>query len=268
MGKIKRKTKLRKFLRFYRTVHGFRDPYKVILDGNFVSACVHRKLEDTAAMHVQKFLGAECKIFTTRAVRKELESMGKEFMDAANQTHKLLLVSERGDNGNENSNNNDSDKKQEYIKNVQESILKACQNDNRERFIVCTQDRKLKEKLRVQSKRVPIVFCHVSGLQMEPPIDADSEFGFAQKKESGDGVTAGELKTLANRDDNDEDNDDEKLDMYDVRTNVRYKKAPKKGPNPLANLKKKKRGGSEGKSVPSSLASADLAATKKKRKRR
>jgi len=96
--RVKRKTKVRKYLRYYRTVHGFREPYKILLDGNFVSACVGRKLDDSAAHHVCKFLScspSECKIFTTRAVRKELETMkGEDFAEAANQTHKLLLVNE------------------------------------------------------------------------------------------------------------------------------------------------------------------------------
>ena len=188
--RVKRKTKVRKYLRYYRTVHGFREPYKILLDGNFVSACVGRKLDDSAAFHVTKFLStnpSNCKLFTTRAVRKELESLGKEFMEAANQTHKLLLVKE---------NNNVDDNDEGHIENVKESILNACKEDNRERFIVCTQDGELKKQLRKQSAKVPIIFCHVSGLQMEPPVDVDSKSGFAGQKEINEGVSEKEMNML------------------------------------------------------------------------
>ena len=249
--RVKRKTKVRKYLRYYRTVHGFREPYKILLDGNFVSACVGRKLDDSAAFHVTKFLStnpSNCKLFTTRAVRKELESLGKEFMEAANQTHKLLLVKENlEDNG--------------HIENVKESILNACKEDNRERFIVCTQDGELKKQLRKQSAKVPIIFCHVSGLQMEPPVDVDSKSGFAGQKEINEGVSEKEMNMLLK--------DGEEMptrSMYDVKTNVRYKMKKTKGPNPLSNLKKKKkRGGPDGLSAPDVSTGG---AKKKRRKRR
>ena len=40
-----------------------------------------------------------------------------------------------------------------YIENVKESILDACKEDNRERFIVCTQDGALKKQLRKESEK-------------------------------------------------------------------------------------------------------------------
>jgi U3 small nucleolar RNA-associated protein 23 len=260
--RVKRKTKVRKYLRYYRTVHGFREPYKILLDGNFVSACVGRKLDDSAAHHVCKFLScspSECKIFTTRAVRKELESLGKEFQEAANQTHKLLLVNE------ENLGSNNSgfgEKSAAHIENVKESIVHACKEDNRERFIVCTQDGDLKKQLRKASAKVPIIFCHVSGLQMEPPVDADSESGFAGQKERNEGVSEREIDMLNKA------GNGEALtrSMYDVKTNVRFKMKKTKGPNPLSNLKKKKkRGGPDGLSAPDVSTEGGK---KKKRKRR
>ena len=250
--RVKRKTKVRKYLRYYRTVHGFREPYKILLDGNFVSACVGRKLDDSAAFHVTKFLStnpSNCKLFTTRAVRKELESLGKEFMEAANQTHKLLLVKENVDDN------------EGHIENVKESILNACKEDNRERFIVCTQDGELKKQLRKQSAKVPIIFCHVSGLQMEPPVDVDSKSGFAGQKEINEGVSEKEMNMLLK-----DGEETPTRSMYDVKTNVRYKTKKTKGPNPLSNLKKKKKkGGPDGLSAPDVSTGG---AKKKRRKRR
>ena len=275
--RVKRKTKVRKYLRYYRTVHGFREPYKILLDGNFVSACVARKLDDSAAHHVTKFLSANpstCKIFTTRAVRKELETMrGEDFAEAANQTHKLLLVNENenpsgggGGGGRDDATMKKNTKKNNrssgYIENVKESILDACKEDNRERFIVCTQDGALKKQLRKESAKVPIIFCHVSGLQMEPPVDADSKSGFAGQTEKNEGVSEKEMRALLTER---EGGEEETRSMYDVKTNVRYKMKKTKGPNPLSNLKKKKRGGPDGLSAPDVSSPGG---GKKKRKRR
>merc|ERR1712091_20331 len=47
-----------------------------------------------------------------------------------------------------------------------------------------------------------------------------------------------------------EKKEEETRSMYDVKTNVRYKMKKTKGPNPLSNLKKKKRGGPDGLSAP------------------
>ena len=58
---------------------------------------------------------------------------------------------------------------------------------------------------------------------------------------------------------------DDPLSMCDVKTNVRYKMKKTKGPNPLSNLKKKKRGGPDGLSAPDVSTPGG---GKKKRKRR
>ena len=169
-----------------------------------------------------------------------------------------MLVNEE----NLGSNNSGGEKSAAHIENVKESIVHACKEDNRERFIVCTQDGDLKKQLRKASAKVPIIFCHVSGLQMEPPIDADSESGFAGQKERNEGVSEREIDMLSKA------GNGEALtrSMYDVKTNVRFKMKKTKGPNPLSNLKKKKkRGGPDGLSAPDVSTEGGK---KKKRKRR
>ena len=132
----------------------------------------------------------------------------------------------------------------------------------RDRFIVCTQDGALKKQLRKESAKVPIIFCHVSGLQMEPPVDADSKSGFAGQTEKNEGVSEKEMRALLTER---EGGEEETRSMYDVKTNVRYKMKKTKGPNPLSNLKKKKRGGPDGLSAPDVSSPGG---GKKKRKRR
>jgi U3 small nucleolar RNA-associated protein 23 len=53
-----------------------------------------------------------------------------------------------------------------------DSIVAAVAGENAERFLVCTQDQSLRIRLMKDSPMVPVVFCHTSGLQMEPPVDA------------------------------------------------------------------------------------------------
>ena len=72
--RVKRARKVRKYLRYYRSAHGFREPYKVICDGNFIAACVKLNLGDAKDV-VAKYLGSnakDVKVFTTRCVQDEL----------------------------------------------------------------------------------------------------------------------------------------------------------------------------------------------------
>ena len=89
---------------------------------------------------------------------------GEDFAEAANQTHKLLLVNENenpsggggGGGGRDDATMKKNTKKNNrssgYIENVKESILDACKEDNRERFIVCTQDGALKSSYERESE--------------------------------------------------------------------------------------------------------------------
>jgi U3 small nucleolar RNA-associated protein 23 len=235
--RVKRARKVRKYLRYYRTAHGFREPYKVIVDGNFIAACEKLHL-GIAKDVVAKYLGSspkDVKVFTTRCVQDELRKMGHEYKSASAQTKNLHLVGGGPAPGEATA---------------AASIVDACGNDNAERFVVCTQDEKLKEKLMAIDGAVPIVFAHTSGLQMEPPKDATA-VGLASQEENVEGLSAKELEALG-LDEADVRN------VYRVRTNVQFKKK-KGGKNPLSCLKKKPKT-----SAPAAPASGE----KKKRARR
>ena len=81
------------------------------------------------------------------------------------------------------------------------------------------------------SPYVPVVFCHTSGLQMEPPADAAGS-GVASQKETPVGLPRRERNALGLAE------EEESGGVMKVRTNVRYKKPKAKGPNPLACKKK------------------------------
>ena len=111
-----------------------------------------------------------------------------------------------------------------------ESIVAAVENDNAERFIVCTQDEALRTRLRKDSPHVPTVFCHTSGLQMEPPVDATAS-GVASQLEEVEGLPEKERHALKQ----------EEKGLPQVHTNVRYKRGKAKGPNPLSCKPKKRK---------------------------
>ena len=95
---------------------------------------------------------------------------------------------------------------------------------------MCTQDDKLRKRLLANSPATPVVFCHTSGLQMEPPADAEGS-GVASQREHGAGLTEEERNALGQ--------EEVVRGAAGVRTNVRYKKPKARGPNPLSVKKKK-----------------------------
>jgi U3 small nucleolar RNA-associated protein 23 len=217
--RVKRARKVRKYLRYYRSAHGFREPYKVIVDGNFIAACEKLKL-GKAKDAVAKYLVSsprDVKVFTTRCVQDELRNMGPEYKGASMQTKELNLVGGGPAPGEATAS---------------ASIVDACGVSNEERFVVCTQDEDLKEKLRKCKGAVPIVFAHTSGLQMEPPPDATAA-GLTSQKEQVQGLSEKEIRALGVE-------EKDIRDVYRVKTSVKFKKKSG-GKNPLSCLKKKKK---------------------------
>ena len=128
---------------------------QVLVDGNFLHAVSQMKLGHAKDV-LAKYLGAPSKLFTTRCVAHELKSMGAEFKEASFAARRAEEVKGGPDPPTP----------------AFDSVVAAVAGDNAERFIVCTQDEKLRRKLMSDSAHVPVVFCHTSGLQMEPPSDA------------------------------------------------------------------------------------------------
>ena len=126
------------------------------MDGNFIHAVMSMKLGDAKDV-VVKYLGAPSKLFTTRCVKEELRLMGKDLKEASFYARKLEEVKDGPD----------------PPAPALDSIVAAVDGGNSERFIVCTQDDKLRKRLLADSPMTPVVFCHTSGLQMEPPADAE-----------------------------------------------------------------------------------------------
>jgi hypothetical protein len=70
-----RHKQVRKALRFYKINHGFKVPFKVLVDGNFVNALLELKRGEVQDL-VPQFLGEKCRVFTTRCCVNELKKLG------------------------------------------------------------------------------------------------------------------------------------------------------------------------------------------------
>ena len=185
----------------------------MLCDGNFLHAVSQMKLGDAKDV-VVKYLGSPAKLFTTRCVQHELRGMGAEFKEASFAARRCEEV--KGG--------------PEPPSPAVESVVAAVADGNAERFLVCTQDEKLRKTLLKESPMTPVIFCHTSGLQMEPPAEAIGS-GVATRRETGEGLSERERKTLRQ--------EESAADVARVRTNVRYAKPKARGPNPLACKKKK-----------------------------
>jgi U3 small nucleolar RNA-associated protein 23 len=163
---------------------------------------------------VVKYLGAPAKLFTTRCVQHELRNMGVEFKDASFASRRCEAVAGGPD----------------PPARAFDSIVEAVGGENAERFLVCTQDETLRRKLAKKHVKVPVIFCHTSGLHMEPPADALAKDALASQAEVGAGLSDPERAALGQ--------DETARDVNYVRTNVRYAKPKARGPNPLASKKK------------------------------
>jgi len=208
---------------------------QVLCDGNFLHAVASMKLGEAGDV-LAKYLGSSSKLFTTRCVQHELKHMSAEFKQASFAARRLDCVLGGPD----------------PPAKAFDSILAAVDKNNSERFLVCTQDEKLRRLLSKNSPFVPVIFCHTSGLQMEPPADA-----------AGSGV-ASQLEKMASMPQNERDvlgQEETARDVQHVKTNVRYAKPKARGPNPLASKPKTVK-------EPRSGAVTPAPGEKKKRKRR
>lgn len=58
--RVKAGKQCRKVIQYYRINFHFREPYKVIVDGNFVKVCVDKKVD--IKHKIEKILGGKCVI--------------------------------------------------------------------------------------------------------------------------------------------------------------------------------------------------------------
>ncbi|MEW5316745.1 MAG: hypothetical protein WDW38_008096 [Sanguina aurantia] len=211
--RVKKHKHTRKAVQFYKINYGFHDPYKVLLDGNFVHATRESNLADLQT-HIPRLLGAKCKMYTTACVMKELRSMGKDFgpttRAAGNyEIHKCGHT--KGES-----------------KPAAECIMEQIGAKNNNHWFIATQDMPLRYKL-AKIPGCPCVFATVNGLHLEaPPEKARVEV--KQSEVRAQLVPAHELASAALE-------GLEELRPRDRSKSI-FRRNFAKGPNPLSMKKK------------------------------
>ena len=212
---------VRKALRFYKINHGFKVPFKVLVDGNFVNALLELKRGEVQDL-VPQFLGEKCRVFTTRCCVNELKKLG--LTDAARATRHLAIHHCGHDDGPSPSS---------------ECLLQQVSDgDNANHFFVATQDRALQRNV----SNVPggaVLFATVNGIQMEMPSEKQKR----QMMESAEArqVQMGEMERRM-------------MDGGSAGSGGHggggsgglFRRKRAKGPNPLSRRKKKAGGGGGG----------------------
>jgi U3 small nucleolar RNA-associated protein 23 len=85
--RVKKRSRHRKAVKFYSTCFGFREPYKVLVDGTFVHhLLVHQLLPADDTLRELLSASRSTPLFTSKCVHTELRRLGKshaEDFDAA-----------------------------------------------------------------------------------------------------------------------------------------------------------------------------------------
>lgn len=212
--RIKRHKAVRKTLKFFQVNFGFREPYKVLVDGNFIHAVLSTGNGDVEGT-LSKLLMANVRAFTTRFTLHELQGMGREYRATLESARRLERHKSSNDQG---------------AQSAAESIKNEIGASNEQHFFVATQDKDLQKHLS-KVAAVPIIFKTVNGISLQKP-------GFYLQKsvnkasEAKMGIQKYEKATSVMRAFSEEI-------RRELPLHRRKKKA--KGPNPLAAKKKVKK---------------------------
>jgi len=154
--KIQRAKRAKKTLQFFSIAYGAIPPYHVLLDGTFIhrSASVHQEIQTliARALNTEKF-----KLYTTRQVQKELESLKlQEGLDAIKLLGKRITILQSG------------------AQTAEDSIARLIRSPNLpggQNFILATRDPGLVKEARMYPK---IMIIQLNGVvaTLETPSNA------------------------------------------------------------------------------------------------
>ncbi|KAL5722839.1 hypothetical protein ACHQM5_006310 [Ranunculus cassubicifolius] len=244
--KVKTNKRHRRIVRFFTTCYGFREPYKVLCDGNFIHHLLTNNMP-SADRALSDSLRGRTKPFTTRCVLGELKSLGASFNGTLEAASSLIIA------------RCDHEKRISAAQCIQEVIGE----ENSEHFFVATQDTDLRETLE-QVPGVPVLYGLRNALFLDPPSESqrqhavdmeekrlhasESEMMLLQKRRKGSDlgteITAdapeGEENSIVNsqmlaR----RDSTRRAMNMMDK---AKFKRKRAQGPNPLSRKTKKSHG--------------------------
>lgn len=88
--RVKHARRARKLLTYFRSAHGFKPPYTVLLDGTAIQAAHAHGVGLAEAL--PQLLGGQVKLVVPRAVVSELHALGRQFAAAAKFARRLKIV--------------------------------------------------------------------------------------------------------------------------------------------------------------------------------
>ncbi|KAF8069611.1 UTP23 [Scenedesmus sp. PABB004] len=86
----KKQKHTRRSVSFYKINYGFREPFKVLLDGNFLHACLAANMGHLQEL-LARLVGGEVRLFTTPCISGELRGLGPEFRPTADAARQQQL---------------------------------------------------------------------------------------------------------------------------------------------------------------------------------
>lgn len=217
---MKRRSRHRKVVKFYSTCFGFREPYKVLVDGTFVHhLLLHRLLPADDALRELLSASRPPPLFTSKCVLAELRRLGKSHSEAFDAAQLLATASCEHDK----------------VVSAVDCILSLLGDKNPEHYFVATQDSDLRAKLR-EVPGVPVIYGLKNSLFIEQPsmqqrkfaqLDEEKRINMEKSeykkllKATSEGKTSGDATTQG------------------MAEKSKFKRNRAKGPNPLSCKKKK-----------------------------
>ncbi|TVU27608.1 hypothetical protein EJB05_19102 [Eragrostis curvula] len=242
--RVKKRSRHRKAVKFYSTCFGFREPYKVLVDGTFVYHLLTQGLLP-ADEALRDLLSASRTpvLSTSKCVLAELRRLGKSHahcFDAAS-----LLATTKCEH--------------EKVVSAVNCVLSLIGDKNPEHFFVATQDADLREQLR-EIPGVPVIYGLKNSLFIEQPSVQQRKFAQLDEEKRLN-MDISEYKKLLKAASEGKTADDEiesggeqhKRSISSLVKNAlgvaeksKFKRNRAKGPNPLSCRKKKPKPQSSG----------------------
>ncbi|KAK3131005.1 hypothetical protein QOZ80_6BG0500830 [Eleusine coracana subsp. coracana] len=262
--RVKKKSRHRKAVKFYATCFGFREPYKVLIDGTFVHHLLtQRLLPADEALRDLLSASRTPALYTSKCILAELRRLGKSHADAFDAAS--LLATTKCEH--------------EKVVSAVNCVLSLVGDKNPEHFFVATQDAELREKLR-EIPGVPVIYGLKNSLFIEQPSVQQRKFAQLDEEKRLN-MDISEYKKLlkaaseGKAADNENGSGGEQRERpisslvknaLGVAEKSKFKKNRPKGPNPLSCKKKKPKHQSSG--VQNQGAKADGESKRKRVRKR
>lgn len=235
--RVKRRSKNRKVVRFYATCFGFREPYRVLVDGTFVHHLLsHSLLPADDALQSLLSASRPPPLFTSKCVLAELRRLGKSHADAFDAA--ALLATAKCEH--------------DKVVSAVDCVLSLIGEKNPEHFFVATQDSDLRAKLR-EVPGVPVIYGLKSSLFIEQPsvqqrkfaqLDEEKRLHMGKSEYQKLLKVPSDGKAAASENASDDEKNRRPIsslveNALGVADKSKFKKKRPKGPNPLSCKKKK-----------------------------